>query len=196
MANTDRPSGFKPVRYLNGAPWNGQVNIYYLAAGDGTATFIGDAVVSAGSADATGHYPTVQQATNNQNIRGVIVGFSNTPYVNFDVTESSRVYRPGLTAMYCALVDDPNVIFEVQEDSDTSTLDADSVGQNADIVVGSGNTTTGLSAMELDSDSPSTTASAQCRILGLVNREDNELGTNAKWLVVFNEHEFKSTTGV
>ena len=50
MANSDAPSGFKPVKHLNGNPWNGKVNVYYIPATDGTATFIGDAVKSAGSA--------------------------------------------------------------------------------------------------------------------------------------------------
>ncbi|WP_456442282.1 hypothetical protein, partial [Psychroserpens sp.] len=74
MANLDRPAGFKPVKNLNGSPWNGKANVYYIPSTDDTAIFIGDAVKSAGSADATGMYPTVAQAAAGDTIRGVIIG--------------------------------------------------------------------------------------------------------------------------
>ena len=61
MANIDSPFGLKPVKYLGGSPWNGKANVYYIPASDGTAVFVGDAVKSAGSADATGKFPTVAQ---------------------------------------------------------------------------------------------------------------------------------------
>ena len=71
---------------------------------------------------------------------------------------------------------------------------ATDVGNNADIVVGSGSTTTGTSGMELDSSTKNTT-SAQLRIVELIQTADNAIGTNAKWLVKINEHELTSTTG-
>jgi len=178
------------VKHSNGSPWNGLVNKYYLPSGDSTATFVGDFVKSGGSADALAHYATVAQAAANNYIRGSIVAFAYNP------TDLSLKYRAAAAVTYCWVCDAPDVIFEGQEDSDSANLAATSVGMNADIVVGSGNTTTGASGMEIDSDSPSTTASAQLRILGLVNREDNALGTNARWLVLVNEHEFKTTSGV
>ena len=49
MANANRPSGFTPVQYLNGAPWNGQARLYSIAATYGTALYIGDPVISLGS---------------------------------------------------------------------------------------------------------------------------------------------------
>jgi len=88
------------------------------------------------------------------------------------------------------------VIFEIQEDNDSGDLAATEVGGNADIAVTAGNTASGISGMELDSDGVSTTAVAQLRIMGVVNREDNELGDYCKWLVKINEHELRSTTGV
>ena len=195
MANTDGAFGFRPVRYLSGNPWNGAFNWYYIPSTDATATFIGDAVKSAGSADTLGIYPTVAQAAATDAIRGVVIGFADQPYMAFDRTNLSRKYRPASTAMYAAVIDDPNVIFEVQEDSDGGALTADEVGNNMDIAVGSGNTTTGISAMELDS-SDAKTGAAQIRVLGLAPWEEgNELGEYAKWLVLINEHELKSTTG-
>ena len=69
------------------------------------------------------------------------------------------------------------------------------VGNNADVVVGSGSTTTGSSGMELDS-SDVKTATAQLRILQLVQREDNAVGDNANWEVMINEHRLTTTTGI
>ena len=192
MANSDSPFGFKPVKHLNGNPWNGKVNVYYIPSTDNTATFVGDAVKLAGSADATGKYPTVAQAAATNAICGVVVGFGDNPYLMIHPDNPNRSYRPAATAMYAFIVDDPFVVFEIQEDSADNAIDADMVGLATDIVVGSGSTTTGKSAMELDSSDTSTGA-GQCRIMRLVNREDNDLGDYAKWEVLIAEHQFLNT---
>ena len=100
------------------------------------------------------------------------------------------------TEKYFNLVDVRQLdnIFEIQEDSVVATLAATNVGQNADIVVGAGSTVSGLSGMELDSDSAVATT-AQLRIHSLERRPDNEIGANANWLVIINEHEFNLCFG-
>ena len=195
MANTDRISGFKPVRHLNGMPWNGKARMYYFAAADATATFIGDAVISAGAADSTGKYATIQQAAAGETIRGVVVGFGDQPYVSVDTTDLNRAYRPASKAMYALVVDDPDVIFEIQEDNVGNDMTADMVGLSTDITVGTGDTSSGKSAMELDS-SDTATAAGQCKILCASNKEDNALGTYCKWDVLIIEHEMRSSTDV
>lgn len=196
MANSDIPSGFKPVKHLLGGAWSGKANIYYIPVGNSVALFKGDAVKSAGSSDATGRYPTVAQAAAGDNIRGVILGFGENPNVLIKPENPYRVHCPATTAMYCLVVDDPFVIFEIQEDSVGNSLDADMVGLHTDIVVGSGSTTTGLSAMELDSSDTATNANGQCKLLRRVDREDNELGDHCKWEVLIAEHEMLSDSGV
>lgn len=191
MANTDIPSGLKPVKTLSGAPWSGKANVYYIPATDSTAMFKGDAVKSAGSADATGKYPTVAQVVAGDAVRGVIIGFGEDPNVMIKPDNPNRVYRPASTAMYCLVVDDPNVIFECQ---DAGTMAAANVGLSADIVVGDGNTVTGLSGMEVSATKAATAATL--KLLRLVNREDNEVGANAKWEVLIAEHEMRLATGV
>lgn len=191
MANVDRPNGLTPIRHLNGSPWNGALTKCFIPATDSTAVFKGDAVVSAGSADADG-VPTVARASAGSNLRGVVVAFEP---VGGDL---ELLYRPASTAMYAYVCDDPDVVFMIQEDSVGGALGAANVGNNADLVVGAGDTSSGASNMELDSSDAiaNTTAAAQLRILGLHKTPDNEIGTNAKWEVLINEHEFKSTTGV
>jgi len=196
MANLDTPFGLKPIKHLMGAPWNGKVNTYYVPSTDGTAIFKGDAVKSAGSADATGKFPSVAQAAAGDLIRGVVVGFGDNPYTMLHPDTPNRDYRPVSTAMYVFVVDDPFVIFEIQEDSTGNNLAATEVGLSTNLVVGSGSTATGKSAMELDSSDTATDGNGQCKILRVVDREDNALGTNCKWEVLIVEHELLVATDV
>jgi hypothetical protein len=195
MANTDAAFGFKPVGHALGLDWTQCVNPYYFAAGESTATFKYDLVSLAGSSDTLGEYPTIAQTAAAGAILGVVIGFSNTPYISADVTNLARKYRPASTAMYGWVIDDPFVIYEAQEDSDTNDMDADMVGLATDIAVGSGDTTTGISAMELDS-SDTATGAGQMRILGLVRRGTNALGSYAIWRCMINEHQLLTATDV
>ena len=55
MANVDKPCGLKPVKYLNGTPWNGQVTMYYTAGT--TAIYKGTPLMHAGTAATDGKTP-------------------------------------------------------------------------------------------------------------------------------------------
>jgi hypothetical protein len=195
MANLNAPFGLKPVGYFNGTPWNGKYNVYYAPVGNATAIFRGDLVTMDGTGSADGLYPGVKQtAAADITIVGVAIGFGTTPNFMADPTNLTRMYRPTSTAMYVAVVDDPNVIFEIQEDSDGGAIAVTAIGNNADVVATAGSTTTGTSAMVLDSSDVVTTAQ-QLRILRLVNRPDNVLGNYAKWHVLINEHIYRTTVG-
>ena len=193
--NKDRPSGLKPIKNLNGTPWSGKFNIYYksISDGDTEAIFIGSPVMSAGSADASGKYPTIKLAGQTA-ARGVVIGFGNTPYIAADVTDLDRLYATAAQACYVAVVDDPNVIFECQEDSAT-TFTKDQVGLNADLTTEAGNTTTGRSTVEIDCDTEDTGSTLQVRIMRLVDRVDNALGDYAKFEIMFNQHELGQGLG-
>ena len=200
MANADTPFGLRPVRYLSGAPWNGQVQRYLLPSTDGTATFIGDLVKLAGSAGAngsvvngipTGGMPTIAQSAAADGGVGVVVGFEPLQ------TDLTVLHRLASTARVALVVDDPNVIFEIQEVSGGTALTVAEVGLNANVVVGSGSTTTGLSGMELGNATEAVTVSLDLKILRLVQREDVEIGEHAKWEVLINNHAFRAgVTGV
>ena len=85
-----------------------------------------------------------------------------------------RRHRPASTAMYCIVKPaHPLDIYRIQADDDTETLALESIGTNADIVVGSGSTTTGMSAMELDSNTAAATAGLQLNIVGFVDVPGN-----------------------
>jgi len=204
MANADTPFGAKPVGHLQGVDWSAKAKWYLIPATDSTAGFLYDLVTLAGSASTDGRFATVKQAaaadtallgaaiaystSRPDEIVGALAGGSTIPY---DVTRTASV------ATYVLVTDDPYVIYEMQEDSVGNDIAATMVGLATDIVVGTGSTTTGLSAMELDS-SDTGTAAGQMRILGLSPKVDgsNLIGTNAKWLCTINEHAYKGTADV
>jgi len=149
---------------------------------------MGDFVKSGGTTDANG-VPTIAQAAAGDALRGVVVGIVPD-------TADSTIYRVASTARYLLVADDPDLIFEIQEDAVGAATALVDIGENADITVAAGNTSTGTSGMQLDS-SDHKTATAQLRMLGFVQSPTNEPGVaNAKLLVRINEHELASTTGV
>ncbi len=198
MANLNAPRGAIPVGHLDGSPYNGKVNMYLCPAADGTAVFVGDFVKLGGTAGATGvvvngqdveGMPTIAQAAAGDTLVGVVVGF----LANQDSLMTK--HRVASTNRIALVADAPDLIFEIQEDSVGAATALVDVGENADVVVGAGSATTGLSGMQLDS-STHAAATAQLRILGFVKRPDNAQGTNAKLLVFINEHIYKATAGV
>jgi len=194
MANTDKPFGLKPFCHGNGNPWNGMFRIYYHSASDNAAIYRGDLVQADGGNDeTTGKYPAVKaHATGQEDNVGVAIGFGNTPQLAANTANlNTGQYCPASTAMYIAVVDDPDVWFEIQEDSTGGALTAGAVYGMADVATGSGNSTTGQSAMELDSSDIADSAGT-LQVMRLVDREDNALGTNAKWLVRINEHLYRN----
>jgi len=191
MANVDSPFGLKPVGHIHGSSYNPSIKRCYLATGESNALYIGDAVQLAGSADTKGSAPTVTKATAGDGnfIYGVIVAFE------FDPDNLTRQYRVASTARYCFVNIDPGTIYQIQDDG-AATTDADYVGLNAVLIfTHGGSTVTGLSGMELDtnSDAPATDASNQLLIMGLSNIENNALGAHAIWDVLINLHTLKAT---
>ena len=185
MANVDTPFGFSPARYLSGAPYNGAVNVYSTASGDTTAIFIGDPVKLSGTGQIINGqtYTDVAQAATTNTVVGIVVGV-------LPETRDSTVHREASTVRRILVADDPNIVFEIQEVSGGTSLTANDIGLNTPFVVGTGNATTGLSGVELNNAGEATTNTLDAKIVGLVNREDNEVGENAKWYVRLNNHSY------
>ena len=181
MSNKDNPNGFTPMRKLDGSPYNGAVQTFYIPTSENTAIFRGSPVKLAGGADADG-IPTVTLAASNDAVVGVVVSFD--PYPS-DLTLN---YHPASTGypQYVKCADVVTNTFAIQEDSSTAFTAAD-VGLNVSYTAESGNTTTGRSTIELDCSSENTTNTLGLQILRLVQRPDNAIGTNAEWEVRFND---------
>ena len=61
MASVSRANGFRPVKTITGANYNGQANLYFVPASDSTAIMVGDAVKLAGDARAAGRSVVVRR---------------------------------------------------------------------------------------------------------------------------------------
>ena len=198
MANRDTPNGFKPVRYLNGSPYNGAHNLYHKLATTAEALFIGDIVQLSGTAGLVGvqvngvdveGMPGILDGAVSSDVLGVVVGFYTDP------DALGTKYSPASTAAIVMVADDPYLIFEIHEDSVGTSFAAVDVGRHVDtIAMLDGNTDTGISSLELDSSVASVTTTAMVQLLRLVPRAGNAIGTNARWEVRFIEHTFLSDT--
>lgn len=200
MANANTPMGLVPIS-ANGSPYWGRCRVYNVPASDGTALFVGDPVIAAGSADAYG-VPTATRATaaGGAFITGVMVSVVNGPAAGANaaltVTRDQTRHRLASTNTYIMVADDPDQLFVIQEDGVGGALAAANVSQNADLIAGSGSTTTGQSGWLLDSSTANTTATLQLRIIELMRGPDNAIGTSAKWVVKINLHSLMNTTGI
>lgn len=181
MSSISRINGFRPVKSIGGTSWNGQTNVYFIPASDGTAVFVGDPVALAGDARAASGVPTVTKLAAATNVPlGIVVGIlftgmgdvTNIPPVN---NLNTPVYRAASTDRYVIVCDDPNVIYEVQYAGTSvaaATITAN-VAQNGQFLLNAGNTTTGASGSQLDSAGLNTTATLPLKIVGFPNRPDN-----------------------
>ena len=182
--NVSRPSGFKPLRYLNGNDWNGQAQTYAFSSSNSAACFKYDLVifdatnrtapltdwmpglpfVASGAADVT----TVAQ-------RGVVVGFLPEPEFSMSGTASlGLMYRLASTNRWAQVIDDPSVIFEAEEETGGYTSASNNIIGKAigtDYVAGS--TITGVSRATIKSSDSQTAAVRPFKVLRFVPRPDN-----------------------
>lgn len=199
MANANRPSGFSPVGYINGAAWNGQARLYSIAASYGTALYIGDPCISSGTADTNG-IPGIAIGATTGALRGVIVGLGRYPGLMANPANLDITYRPAsdTNVWYAMVADDPNIIFQIQEHSNGTALAATEVGLNTIPVSGAGNGyVSGWTLSSYTDATPATTATLQLRLLGLSQAPagTNVFGAYAKWNVQINVHELAHGTG-
>jgi len=188
MANIDRPSGFRPVGHLSGGSFTGRVRKYYSVNDN---LFLGDLVEkeATGTASGSGGYPGVDRMDSGTAdiLVGCVVGWE----INPDSLNAMHHAASATLAVY--INDDPMTIYEGQCDG---TLAVTDIGLNADVTIGAGSTTTGASGMEIAASGAATTIATPLKIMGLVEREDNDVASaNANWLVMLNLHAYKNEAG-
>ena len=184
MANVDRPSGFRPVRYLDGSPYTGAASLYFS---DNDALFLGDLVIqdTAGTTytKSNGVYGTVNRASAVSDlIVGVVVGWYPDP------DNLGRLHHASSTSIPLLVAPIDGLVLECQSD-DATMVQAD-VGLNVDATFTAGTTATGSSNMEIDGDTAATTAGLQFRILSMVDRTDGDNSdsvANQRFLVKCNQ---------
>ncbi len=205
MANTSKITGFRPIASAIGGSHKGQGRVYAVLASDATALFVGDPVKLDGGGHTNG-MASVTKATQGAAVLGVVVGILPQ---NFDpvtgamssgsIVLDTPVYRAASTFRYVLVNDDPFQEYEVEavtgSNASYSFAVAD-IGLNADLSTVAGSTTTGNSAAALDMATKATTATLQWKILGSINRPDNEpTGAATKVRVVINNATLGGGTG-
>lgn len=201
MANANRPTGLSPVKYLGGADWDGKVNIYQIAAANTDPFYPGDLVDLSGDGDTVRGIPGIALATAGNPAVGVLLSVGvnpdSGPYIN--PNDLSLTYAPATKTQqyYAAVVDDPNVIFEIQELGTGTQLTSAAIGLNANIVYAAPATGVKYSGTMLDNATEATTSTLNLKLLGLQRRLDNAFGAYAKWLCLINNHRYRAgITGV
>lgn len=190
--------GFRPVKHITGAPYNGQINRYMIAAGDTQATNVGDFVQLADDAALVdpvgfGVYPAVERIGSGTAvpILGVIVGFE-PDYSNLNAPN----FRAASTRRVALVADADDLIFAAPQDAVGGVVAAASVGLNVAINLGTAGTSGAYaSGMSVDSSTVATTATLPLQIVGVTSAPDNDVTSTARpaeCLVRINTHAYGS----
>ena len=186
MANVDKAFGLKPLGNLSATGAQKQYG-YNIDDNQAGAIFQGD-LVTIVNGFVVKFLPGTHAAA-----LGV---FNGCNYV--DPTTGKPIfnnYYPGSVnitqgVIQADVIDDPNQLFIIQ--ADASVVQAN-IGKNADVIGSGGSTTTGVSTMELNSNTIADTAALNLKIVGFYNVPDNEPGAFAVVVVKINEHLYGST---
>ena len=179
MSNVSSPKGFQPKSHLKGGTL-GRLNEYTIAGGYAADLHFGQAVQSSG----TGR--DIIASGVGGVVRGVFQGAEyqatdgEIRYVKNWV--SGTAVKTG-TTVKAFIIDDPDTAFQIQVDSPGMT--AAKVGLFANILIGSGNDTTGQSTAQVDESTLGT--GDQVKVLGLAG--DNTYALNSDVIVMFVNHE-------
>ena len=185
MANNDKAFGLRPLGNLAGTGAQKQYG-YEIADNQAGAIFQGDLVTLK-----DGYILQFDPASHT-----AAVGVFNGCFYNDPTTQKPTFinYYPGSInitqgKILAEVLDDPSQMFILQNDGTSAQAN---YGKNADIVVGTGNTVTGLSANELDTSTIANTAALNLKIIGLWDVPNNAIGANAVVVVKINEHLYGS----
>lgn len=175
----------------------GLTKLFYIPSGDSNATALYDIVKASTSGSTSVNYglpaglPGAVRITGIDDIPvGVVVGFiADSSYLE-------QTYRTASTARVALVCYDPQVVLEAQEDNaGAATLAVSRIGTPVDVSIAAVDTVTGTSSMQIGSG-------ALAGSPGMFRLQQRSFdpsnaaigGTNTKWLVTFNVHQYKATT--
>lgn len=177
MANTNAPYGLRPSRHLTGGVT--RTTEYPISGSYTTKIYLGDPVglssgnVIIGTNAGTAHV-------------GV---FAGVKYINAKGEKVFSKYwtgESGATEIKALVYDDPAQIFAIE----ATTFAAANLGVGYDLAIAAGVTTIGLSKTVIN---VAATTGAAYKILGLINRDDNESGDYAEVEVIAVKHALASS---
>lgn len=197
MANVQAPFGIRPVRRLDGAVPNYNLNQRYIAYNN---------TQQIGRFDPVRMLTTgfIALATASTTMNGIFMGCSY-----YDPTAQRTVWYPNWPAptltntsqfdqVKAWVIDDPYLVFEGQAGGSTTTgfVEAD-VGANCNFVNGGTPNAFGNSVAYLDQSTIATTASFCFRVIRLSQKVGNDNASPYNTVeVVMNNQDYKTTTGI
>jgi hypothetical protein len=204
MANPDARFGLRPVRHIDGSPWNGGTIRCYIGAAYTSALYVGDPVDITDELDdrvaGITRVLTVRASTfvKTAYVMGVIISFE--PLAD----NPNITYHPASTAQYCNVCVDPTVVYWIR-DNGAAALTNVVIGQNADgILTHGGDTITGLSGAELDAGTTTAPAADSTYMMLVVgcadtpdieNAWDGSTDTHVVWEVILTSSRLFKTNG-
>ena len=190
MPNISRVWGFRPVKHLSGATWNGQ---FQVMIADTNALNVGDIVKDTGTADSTTGYKVVTRITAAGDTPvGVVVG-RRPNFANLNLVSGLKPAGDTGTNAIVYVVTDPTVVYEAQANAASAVAD---IGLNASPALGSVNTTTGMSGMSVDMSTKATTQALTLKLLEVSQAVDMDLTDSANWklYVLLNQNSLANNT--
>ncbi len=195
MANVNKPQGLQVFRAGGTYSYNAQGSLYSIPANDGTAYYLGDAVMAAASSDANGVSNVKYATSGTVTLRGAITGILPVyPGVSLAATalnlESAYIPATKAGIWYVLVDDDAHSVFSITDDGiTTGSLVAASANLNFTLSLAAGATTNSLSGTTILSSSFATTNTFNMKAQGLVQAPGNVYGAYALWQARINEHE-------
>lgn len=182
MANRDAAFGFQP--YGNTL----RVGLYGFVTTYGTAVYVGDLVEFDDAGYTTvngGQVPGCQKEETGPFV-GAVVGLMDSDMDPIMYLVASQA-GDGVVAGFAFVADHPDQIFLAQEDGVSDPIDLADIGLNIDAVGTGGNTATGISTQEIDSDTHGTTTTLGLKLMNIYEN-DTPSSAWARWIVKINNH--------
>jgi len=224
VTNQNKPSGLTPVKYLGGADWDGKANLYFISQASVNAFNVGDLVSPVAGVDQWSGLQSIDLtlAASSTQVVGVAIAFGASPSATTSLRGGPYIDPNNLTLInvpatkvknyFALVVDDPKVIFEIQETGAGTTpatsLTFAATSKNASFVYGAPAAGVAVSGTTLDNGvssghTPQTSATVTngyfLRMMGLAQKVDpqtaqwNTFGLFAKWYVKLINHAYDST---
>lgn len=187
------PYGLVPVNRIDGMPYAGAIRQIPAASGNALIAF-GDAVslTTGGVVDKMSDGAAGTPC-------GVAVGCQYTN--SSGQTVQAQALPASATNGIVYVVDDPMALFKVAVLSSGTTVSTTGVtravvGANMELIINSGNATTGDSKSGVDAASADTTPTLPVRVIDVVPATALASGNFVELLVKLNTHQYNNTTGV
>jgi hypothetical protein len=213
MANANKLNGFTPVASLISADYDGRGRPYAIPAANTNQIAVGDPVKLIAGTDTKFGLPAIDIGAANAALIGVCIGLMKPPPQGtirggagpwVDITNLNNIlFRPAAaqtTDWYALVIDDPFVIYEVQDQTSSGAgvqFPVTAATKNVDFGrLAAGAVTPGfLSPSYVDNLGTGVApnlATSNFRLIGLKQSIDNAPGAFQRWLCVINNHAMKA----